>query len=439
MSRFEPIYYDGNTSFEKLNEMQMGSLLDDVLALQFDTDIDPNFIKKIKNILKSEKLRTDFINSSMPLNNGDNSKIEFGHYYDTSIDQYLANIQVLSDKTTNSSVRDSQNKNTKRSIQAYLESFQNTTFSQNIVRKLSTTTEGYTATFQSGMEKKLNLKEVRHLIAKNKLDGKRTVFLGDYLSNRELESPTTKTVDFAEKLAFSEGMKVVISHPDKTLTFSQTDQDDWVLINSADLNGWKISFNGIPKESDSQMFTDQRFNKHGLTGCLNIFNSTLHNLSVSVSGGVCEDSVNIVNSEGSISSIFISGAFADALDVDFSTINLARVEIDNAGNDCLDVSGGHYKINFINLLNCDDKGISVGEGSFLSAEKINLSGANIGVASKDLSKVEILDAEFENIDICIEVMQKKQEFGGAFLEVGNLECDGIHAVDKHSEFRVGLK
>ena len=153
---------------------------------------------------------------------------------------------------------------------------------------------------------------------------------------------------------------------------------------------------------------------------------------------MCEDSVNIVNSTGLIGSILVSGAFADALDIDFSTVDISQVSIDNAGNDCLDVSFGNYKIGLINLLNCDDKGVSVGEGSTLSAKEMHLSGANIGVSSKDLSKVEILNAKFKNVAVCIEVIQKKQEFGGAALQVGNLDCDGIIEVDKHSEFKAGL-
>jgi hypothetical protein len=435
-SRFEPIYYDGNVSFKELKEID---ILDAILSAQFDSDISQILINKVNNLSKSEELKADFINRATPLNNRENIKIDFGQYYDKAIDQYLFNIRILNNKISNSLVHEGQSKKNKRSNQVYLETLKNTRFSQRIIRKLNTTAGGYTATFQSGMERKLSFKEVGRLIARNRLDGERTVFLGDYSGNVELKSPITRNVDFAEKLTFSAGMKVVISQADKTLTLTQTDQDDWVLINSADLNGWKISLNGIVKVAGSELLTDQRFNKYGLTGCLNIFNSKLDNLKINVSGGVCEDSVNIVNSKGLINSILVSRAFADALDIDFSTINVARINIDNAGNDCFDVSGGHYEIGLIDLLNCDDKGVSVGEGSILSAKKINLSGANIGVASKDLSKVEILDAEFENVAVCIEVMQKKQEFGGAFLDVGNLECDGINSVDKHSEFKVGLQ
>jgi len=440
MSRFEPIYYDGNTSFTEINKKKsMGSYLDDTLSAQFDTDIDPIFINKINNLLNSEKLKIEFTKRAEPLNSEGYGRIDFDRYYDNAITRYLANIQTLNNKISKISLQQSSLTLNKHSIPDYLESLKSNKFSQNIIRKLRKKADGYIATFQSGLQRDLNIKEVARLIAKNDLDGERTVFLGDYLGSREPKAPITKTVDFAKNLTFSAGIKVGLSQTDKILTLTQTDQDDWVLIQSGDLNGWKISFIGIAKEADSQLLTDQRFNKYGLTGCLNIFNSKFQNSKIRVSGGVCEDSVNIVNSKGLIDSILVSGAFADALDIDFSTINISRVNIYNAGNDCLDVSGGNYEIGLIDLLNCDDKGISVGEGSTLSAKEMHLSVANIGVASKDLSKVEILNAKFKDVAVCIEVMQKKQEFGGAALHVGNLECDGIIEVDKHSEFKAGLQ
>ena len=432
-SQFEPIYYDGNTSFELINELS-GSL-DAVLSAQFDNGISQVFIEEINDLLKSENLKSEFIKRVKQLD----EKNDFNRYYEEAIYQYLANIQILNNKISRISDQKFQKNRIEQSIQFYLEALKTNRFSQNVIRKLSKATDGYTVKFQSGEQKKLTAKEVGKLISKNDLNGKRTVFLGDYSRKSEKNSLVTKTVDFAEKLTFSAGMKVVISQSDKSLTLTQTDRDDWVVINSADLNGWKIAFIGIEKESNSQLLTDQRFNEYGMTGCLNIFDSKLQNLKINVFGGVCEDSLNIVNSAGSIDTVSVSGAFADALDIDFSTISVARVYIENAGNDCLDVSGGHYEVGRMELTNCDDKGISVGEGSTLSANNLYLSGANIGVASKDLSEVEILYAEIKNVDVCVEVMQKKQEFGGAALLVGKLDCDGMIKIDDHSEFKVGLQ
>ena len=101
-------------------------------------------------------------------------------------------------------------------------------------------------------------------------------------------------------------------------------------------------------------------------------------------------------------------------------------------------SGGSYQVDKMVLMNCKDKGVSVGEGSTLFAKGVELSIVDTGVSSKDSTKVKILDAQFKDVAVCIEVKQKKQEFGGASLKVVNLECDGIVEVDKHSVFKEGL-
>ncbi|MDB9861143.1 hypothetical protein OAC60_03890 [Amylibacter sp.] len=185
--------------------------------------------------------------------------------------------------------------------------------------------------------------------------------------------------------------------------------------------------------------TDQRFNQNGLTGCLSFYKSNFQNTTIEVVGGVCEDSINILASTGVIESVSVKGAFADAIDIDFSMIDISQIYVDDAGNDCLDFSGGSYQALNIYLNSCSDKGVSVGEGSILFIAAMELNTAKIGVSSKDLSKVEILEALIKDTYICIEVMQKKQEFGGGSLLLENLECDGITEVDKNSFYGAGLK
>ena len=58
----------------------------------------------------------------------------------------------------------------------------------------------------------------------------------------------------------------------------------------------------------------------------------------------CEDSVNIINSSGTINKIEILNSFSDGLDVDFSSLNIETLLINNAGNDCADFSYGIYTI-----------------------------------------------------------------------------------------------
>ena len=51
--------------------------------------------------------------------------------------------------------------------------------------------------------------------------------------------------------------------------------------------------------------------------------------------------MNLVSSNGLINNVQIYD-IGDALDMDFSKIELNNIKINNAGNDCLDLSFGDY-------------------------------------------------------------------------------------------------
>ena len=109
------------------------------------------------------------------------------------------------------------------------------------------------------------------------------------------------------------------------------------------------------------------------------------------------------------------------------------MNIINARNDCFDVSSGKYFVNHAVLKNCGDKGISVGEASEFNGSQINVSDTKIGISSKDSSISNIKSFLGNNIDLCFEAYQKKQEFFGAqlFIETSNCTSDSVFA-DKNS-------
>ena len=128
----------------------------------------------------------------------------------------------------------------------------------------------------------------------------------------------------------------------------------------------------------------------------------------------------------------ITDSFQDAVDFDYSEINLENVEILNAGNDCFDLSGGKYLIKNGSFKNCSDKAISIGEKSTLKAHLINIDNSNIGVAVKDSSKFQNKVIDLKNTQICVQIFQKKQEFGGGNVDVKDINCKGNNQVDKNS-------
>ena len=96
----------------------------------------------------------------------------------------------------------------------------------------------------------------------------------------------------------------------------------------------------------------------------------------------------------------INDSLYDALDLDFSKLDIQSININNAKNDCLDFSFGHYKIKNAYLKNCGDKGFSVGEKSQLNLDNAFVTLSKIGVASKDEAITNIEQIRMENIDLC---------------------------------------
>ena len=126
----------------------------------------------------------------------------------------------------------------------------------------------------------------------------------------------------------------------------------------------------------------------------------------------------------------------DGLDVDFSELEISQANIIESKNDCLDLSFGKYKLGKINLSNCGDKGLSVGEKSFVQLDNIKIKNSKIGVASKDSSITLLNNALLENLSTCLTAYNKKQEFYGGFLKVKNASCKNYNEkkyVDNYSK------
>ena len=118
----------------------------------------------------------------------------------------------------------------------------------------------------------------------------------------------------------------------------------------------------------------------------------------------------------------VGSAYMDALDIDFSRVNIDHINIVLAGNDCVDLSKGDYKFNKLNLLNCGEKGLSVGEKSFLQLNEIIIENSIIGISSKDSSIVTVENLDIKGSEKCLETKRKKQEFAGGILNIKNLNC-----------------
>ena len=177
-------------------------------------------------------------------------------------------------------------------------------------------------------------------------------------------------------------------------------------------------------------FKNGRFNSNGLTGCVTFVNTKFNSAKLKSSGMFCEDSINIINSEGEINNIEIKDSLFDGLDIDYSNISIKNINVKFAQNDCIDFSGGFYKLQNLSLNFCGDKGISIGEKSNLSVENAKIFNSNIGIASKDSSILNIQNARVENAKVCFSAYNKKQEFTGSELNINYSFCNNyLYKVD----------
>jgi len=236
---------------------------------------------------------------------------------------------------------------------------------------------------------------------------------------------------------YSEGIEIKPNLENNTLDIYQNKPGARVFILGGELKDTIVNFSGFKKEFKN--LPNYPIDIKGLTGCLTFVNINLKDILINANRSTCEDSVNLINVKGNIKDVNIQKSFMDGLDIDFSDVEINQINISDSKNDCLDLSFGQYKLKKVNLSNCGDKGLSVGEQSFVQSEFINITNSNIGVASKDSSITELNNANLENTKICVTAYNKKQEFYGGFLKIQNIECKNYNEkvkTDSHSEIIV---
>ncbi len=189
-----------------------------------------------------------------------------------------------------------------------------------------------------------------------------------------------------------------------------------------ELKDMTINFYGISEDIYGNIY-NYPFDQNGLTGCLSFIKMKLNNISISSLNSDCEDSINLINSTGNIKNFNSSNSYKDGLDIDFSNIEIDYVKVFSSRNDCVDFSAGIYKINKLDLKNCGDKGLSVGEKSNLQLNEIFIENSNIGIASKDSSVTKLNNAYLKNLKTCLSAYNKKQEFFGGLIEIQNINCE----------------
>jgi len=197
-----------------------------------------------------------------------------------------------------------------------------------------------------------------------------------------------------------------------------------IFIHSSDSTGQGLTVIGNYDNSLLQHVTFKNLNtlhKCGwyLTGAVTFYQSNVIIETCTFEHSLCEDAVNLVQSNFTFSNSSIQNTYSDGLDSDFSSGTILNSTFVNTGNDCIDLSGSTIDITGCSITNSGDKGISGGESSLVKVNNTDINSAKIAVASKDLSSVFINNIEITNVDYKYVAFQKKPEYGPAKVIVTN--------------------
>lgn len=149
-----------------------------------------------------------------------------------------------------------------------------------------------------------------------------------------------------------------------------------------------------------------------------------------------EDFVNVIRADFSLEDCLFTNVSSDAFDGDFCGGQIANVAFVDIGNDALDVSGSSIEVFGMSVSGAGDKGISVGENSVVTAKDVEIKDSEIGIAVKDLSRLELIGLDITNSKVGFVLFQKKPEFGQAIAGIQQFTSQNIeviYLVEKGSE------
>ena len=118
-------------------------------------------------------------------------------------------------------------------------------------------------------------------------------------------------------------------------------------------------------------------------------------------------------SKGSISDVNIQNASFDALDTDFSDLNVKKIFVNKAAQECIGVKSGYYTFEKVTLKNCLDKAISAGALSVVSINDAKIEKSKTGLWAKDSSKINIISYDFNDVNNCIGSVRGEKKYLGS--------------------------
>jgi len=125
----------------------------------------------------------------------------------------------------------------------------------------------------------------------------------------------------------------------------------------------------------------------------------------------------------------IEKASSDGLDLEFSKVELKRVQILDSGDDGLDLMGSDVDLLDSQVVGCKNNGISSGEQSEVTVRNSLVARARVGVLAKNASTVDLYGSLLFKNQTGIEVYQRTVRFEGN----SKVKADVLYVVDSKRE------
>jgi len=154
-----------------------------------------------------------------------------------------------------------------------------------------------------------------------------------------------------------------------------------------------------------------------LTGGINFYQSPVDISFTKIGNNQTEDAINIIRSSFSFEYVEIHDTSSDAFDGDFITNGkIINCSFHDVGGDGIDFSGSQIDVTDTYFSNINDKAVSAGENSELNISNVFIKNTGIGIASKDLSHVEVINSTIESSKIAgLAAYIKKPVYGPASI------------------------
>ena len=160
-----------------------------------------------------------------------------------------------------------------------------------------------------------------------------------------------------------------------------------------------------------------------LSGAVNIVSTPTYMKDITILNSNGEDAINIISSPFSIDNLTIKSSSSDAIDLDFSDGTISKLFCYNIGNDCLDLSESSLNLDFSEILNTQDKAISVGENSTLYIKDVSIANSAIGLVSKDGSSLDVDNVSLKSVKLPVAVFKKKPSYNNPSINISSIKSD----------------